>query len=70
MRFVYIVERGTDGEIERYRARLMAKEFTQCPGMDFFKISSPVTVYNLLVRTGRDISAIRWNLRELDFKQV
>lgn len=41
-KWVFRVKRKADGQVERYKARLVAKEFHQQPGIDFAEIYSPV----------------------------
>jgi hypothetical protein len=34
-KWLFLIKRNADGTINRYKARLGAKVFTQCPGVDF-----------------------------------
>jgi hypothetical protein len=40
-KWVFKVKRNADGSIKRYKARLVAQGFSQCPGIDFNKTFAP-----------------------------
>src|SRR5271163_3685048 len=42
-KWVFRIKRGDNGEITRYKARLVAQGFTQCKGTDFHDTFAPVT---------------------------
>lgn len=41
-KWVYNIKYKPDGQIDHYKARVVAKDFHQCPGIDYNKIFSPV----------------------------
>jgi hypothetical protein len=47
-KWVFKIKRGPTGEIERYKARYVARGFTQVQGEDFFETWSPVGCYATL----------------------
>jgi len=65
-RWIFTIKRRPDGSLERYKAHLVAKGFTQRPGIDFHDTFSPfvklATIRIVLsTATNRD-----WPLRQLD----
>lgn len=67
-KWVFKLKRNSAGEIERYKARLVARGFTQSQGFDFTETCSPVvrmsTVRILLVLANRE----DWHVHQMDVK--
>ena len=65
-KWVYKVKYRSNGSIERYKAHLVAKGFTQHEGLDFTETFSHVAKMTI-VKTLLVVSAVRgWNLTQLD----
>ena len=65
---VLAIKRDQNGEIERFKARLVAQGFTQIEGQDFTRTFAPVAKWSSL-RTILAISALRdYELRHIDVK--
>jgi hypothetical protein len=69
-KWVYKVKRKQDGNLDRYKARLVAKCFKQCYGIDYDDIFSLV-VKIATIRTILSIVISRgWSLRQLDVQNA
>jgi hypothetical protein len=65
-RWVYRIKRRVDGSIERYKARLVARGFTQQEGIDYSETLSPV-IKQATVRLVFSIAVSRnWKIHQLD----
>ena len=69
-KWVYTVKYKANGTVERYKARLMAKGFTQREGLDFTEIFSSVAKMTS-VKIFLAIAAMQgWHLVQLDVNNV
>ena len=57
-RWVYQIKRRVDGSIERYKARLIVRSFTQQEGIDYSKTFSPI-IKQAIVRLVFSIAILR-----------
>jgi len=69
-RWVYIIKHRVDGNIERYKACLVAGGFTQQEGIDYFETFSLV-IKQATVRLVFSIVISRdWKIHQLDIHNV
>ncbi|CAM8992810.1 unnamed protein product [Rhodiola kirilowii] len=69
-KWVYKIKRHSDGSIERYKGRLVAKVYTQEEGLDYHETFAHV-VKMTIIRTVLSLaSAKKWPLYQLDVNNV
>jgi len=65
-KWVYKIKYKSDGTIERYKARLIAKGYTQVEGIDYQETFSPTTKLSTLRCLLTIATAHHWFIPQLD----
>jgi hypothetical protein len=63
---VFIAEHKVDGLVERYKARLVAKEFTQTYGIDYEEAFAPVAKMNSIRVLLSLAENFHWPIQQFD----
>ena len=69
-KWVFKTKRNADGTLERFRARAVAKGFSQIPGYDFDETFAPVIRYESLRFLLAICAKNRWRPRQFDVKSA
>ena len=67
-RWLYKIKHGADGIIEKYKARFVARGFSQKEGVDYDETFAPVAWYISIRSIIAIASAMGWKLHKMDVK--
>ncbi|KAJ8900378.1 hypothetical protein K2173_025018 [Erythroxylum novogranatense] len=64
--WIFRTKRKCDGSIDRYKSRLVAKGYSQCPGVDFHETFSPVIKHPTIKVVLTVALSHGWSLHQMD----
>ena len=67
-KWIYKIKHTTDGSIEKYRARFVARGFSQKEGIDYEETFAPITRYTSIRAIMALASTMKWDLHQMDVK--
>jgi hypothetical protein len=69
-KWIYNIKHAVDGSIKKYKARFVAKGFSQVEGVDYDEIFSPVARYTSICTIIALVASMGWKLHQMDVKTV
>ena len=67
-RWLYKVKHATDGSIEKFKARFVARGFSQVEGVDYEETFAPVARYTSIRSIILITAKMGWNIHWMDVK--
>ena len=68
--WVYAAKTNPDGKFDMARAQVIAQEFTQRPGMDYFKVTAPIVKLDSLQLVLAMGNSLDWEIEMMDVKST
>ena len=69
-KWIYKIKHAADGSIKKYKARFVARGFSQKEGIDYEETFAPVAWYTS-VRTIMELAPmVKWDLHHMDVKKA
>ena len=67
-KWIYKIKHAADGSIEKYKARFVARGFSQKEGIDYEETFTPVARYTSIRAIMALASMMKWDLHHMDVK--
>jgi len=67
-KWLYKIKHAADGSKEKYKARFVARGFSQKEGIDYDEIFAPVARYTTIHSIIALVASQEWNLHQMDVK--
>jgi hypothetical protein len=69
-KWVYRTKYASDGSVERHKAQLVAKGFSQVEGIDYNETFSPVAKMNYILLVLSLVASHKWEVHHMDVKST
>jgi hypothetical protein len=69
-KWIYKIKHATDGSVEKFKARFVARGFSQKEGIDYYEIFAPVARYTSIKIIISLASVFYWKLHQMDVKNA
>ena len=70
LKWIYEIKLNQEGDIQKHKARLVARSFTPKPGIDFYETFSPVARLETIRTVIVVATQKKWKIFQLDVKSL
>ena len=67
-KWIYKINHAADGSIEKYKARFVARGFSQKEGIDYEETFAPVVRYTSITSVLSLVAMMKWKIHQMDVK--
>ena len=67
-KWIYKIKHATDGSIEKYKARFVARGFSQKEGIDYEETFAPIARYTSIILVVSLAVVMKWKIHQMDVK--
>ena len=67
-KWIYKIKHAADSSIEKYRARFVARGFSQKEGIEYEETFAPVARYTSIRSVLALATVVKWNIHQMDVK--
>jgi hypothetical protein len=67
-KWIHKIKHATDGSVEKYKARFVARGFSQVEGIDYEETFAPVARYTSIHTIIALATSMGWRLHQMDVK--
>ena len=67
-KWIYKIKHATYGSIEKYKARFVARGFSQKEGIDYEETFAPIARYTSIISVIALVSVMKWKIHQMDVK--
>ena len=70
LKWIFKTKHSADGSIEKYKARFVARGFSQKEGIDYEETFAPVARYTSIITILSLASNMKWKLHQMDVNTI
>ena len=70
VKWIYKTKKDAEGKVQKYKERLVARDFTQQPGIDYNETFAPVALMDIVRTVLAIVAQYKWLVYQMDVKST